>query len=207
MEKHGMSRKRARRSRARSATAGQKVTPTHHIRLTRVRVEIDPGRTWYVLRVPGRRETEVASELQSVGFETNRPVQQTYVRRGNRIFEIEARPVAGYVFAGAPGGVDGRSALWAYHAACLAPKPPVSLPDGSGGMVDIQPRSSRGQPFMNVQGPFCATELQRFADQVGPRATGALFEGRNLVLTFPAPVAKILEGERVLLAPPQDDAA
>jgi len=120
------------------------------------------------------------------------------------VVEVEARPLAGYVFAGAEKATDGRSALWAWYDAVMAKPAPVTLPDGKGGQVEVQERGWRDRPFHEVMGPFDAGQLQQFVEAIGPRVVGALFERRHLVLTFPARAAKILEDEVVLLTPPQD---
>jgi hypothetical protein len=77
-----------------------KATPVHFVRLRLPRVEIAPGRKWFVVRTLPRMDQRVAEELGGLGAETYVPVLvEERVRRGRRI-EHPQHPAAGYVFAG-----------------------------------------------------------------------------------------------------------
>jgi hypothetical protein len=77
-----------------------KATPVHFVRLRLPRVEIAPGRKWFVVRTLPRMDQRVAEELQALGAETYVPVLvEERVRRGRRV-EHPQHPAAGYVFAG-----------------------------------------------------------------------------------------------------------
>jgi hypothetical protein len=176
-----------------------KPTPPHVIRLTRIRVEIASDREWFVLRVPARREREIERGLQAAGFATYRPVEQAFHERQGGAIEIERRELPGYVFAGVPSPVDGRSALWGYADVASASLPPVRLLDDSGVEVGILSSGRRERPFSDVLGPFDPDGLQRFVDRVGTRAVAVLFAHDEPVMVFPAAVARITECEAVHL--------
>jgi hypothetical protein len=88
-----------------------KATPVHFVRLRLPRVEIAPGRRWFVVRTLPRMDQRVAEELQALGAETYVPVLvEERIRRGRRI-EHPQHPAAGYVFAGTTLAAEAASAL------------------------------------------------------------------------------------------------
>jgi hypothetical protein len=71
-----------------------KATPVHFVRLRLPRVEIAPGRKWFVVRTLPRMDQRVAEELQALGAETYVPVLvEERVRRGRRELSIRNTPL------------------------------------------------------------------------------------------------------------------
>jgi hypothetical protein len=101
----------ARQSRARRRNRRKlryqiaKLTPTYFVRLKLPRVEISPGRKWYIVRTMAHADRRVAEGIQSLGAEVYVPtLVEERVRRGKRV-EVPGLPAAGYVFAGTGEGL------------------------------------------------------------------------------------------------------
>jgi hypothetical protein len=111
-----------------------KATPVHFVRLRLPRVEIAPGRKWFVVRTLPRMDQRVAEELQALGAETYVPVLvEERVRRGRRI-EHPQHPAAGYVFAGTTLAADGASVLGHVDGA-------VEVLAADGGPSEVKPEA------------------------------------------------------------------
>jgi hypothetical protein len=174
-------------------------TPEHIVRLERVRVEIDPAKQWFVVKVPGRREREVERSLKAAGFATWRPVQQQFVERARGAVELERRELPGHVFAGVPGPQDGRQALGQWWSAQNAALPPVTFLDARTG-ISQEICGGAPEPLrMSVVGPFRTAELQAFADEVGSPAVAVLYVHGRPEFVFPAATARLAADEAAWL--------
>lgn len=91
--------KRNRRKERRSIDYKPALTPTHFVRLSRVRVVIDPARRWYVVPVKAYRRLERAGQAQGVA--TYEAVEAVRTVCRGRLREARRRPLAGYLFVGA----------------------------------------------------------------------------------------------------------
>ncbi|ACL58746.1 transcription termination/antitermination NusG family protein [Methylobacterium nodulans] len=191
-----MARKRNRR-RNRTKIFDAKVTPTHHVRLHRLRVVVDADRRWYVVRIDSNRERKISEGLEAAGFATCVPASSTLVERRGRIREVRHRAAPGYLFVGVDPGTDGRAALWAYHDCVMASRLPSVFQLEEGRIVQARQQGEADRPFYCVMGPFQPAQLQRFADKTGAEIVAVLYAGQQPVGQFPAAAACILEGQRL----------
>ncbi|ACL57453.1 transcription termination/antitermination NusG family protein [Methylobacterium nodulans] len=192
-----MARKRNRR-RNRTKIFDAKVTPTHHVRLHRLRVVVDGDRRWYVVRIDPTRERKIREGLETAGFATCVPASSAVIEHRGRYRETRRRAVPGYLFVGADRGMDGRAALWAYHDRVMASLPPrVFALEDEGRLVRVRQQGEAERPFYRVMGPFGPEQLQRFSDKVGAELVAVLYAGTEPVGQFPAAAARILEGQRL----------
>lgn len=178
------------------------VTPTHFIRLQRLKITVDPNRKWYVVRLGEQRERDVERDLRAAGFSTYRAIEQDFATRNGRTIATERRASPGYLFVGTGGAVDGRKQLWAHCHAITAKQPPVSFQDDSRGVVEFPNHIPPRRPFVRVMGPFDVSHLQRLVDRLEPPHVAVLWAGNEPVFTFPARAARIVENEVVYLAEP-----
>lgn len=162
-----------------------KPTPTHFIRLHRIKVIVDASRRWYVVRTESRREREVEADLRAAGFTTCLPLDVRQVARAGRAVEVYTRPAAGYVFVGFESPSCGREALWSYHDTRAADR-------------------WRERPFYRVMGPFQPHKLQRFVDRLKPPPVAVLYDGVEPVAVFPAGFSGLMDGEVAALCPVTD---
>lgn len=153
------------------------VTPTHFIRISRIKARIEPGLKWYVLRTAARRERDLEEGLLAAGIKVCRAAEIGLERRARRVHESEKRPAAGYVFAGFPQDTDGRHVLWSYHGTEMARQPPMAFQTKNGELT-IQPRSPDERPFTRVMGPFDGAGLQRFINSLAGRPLSEAREAR-----------------------------
>ncbi|ACL56975.1 transcription termination/antitermination NusG family protein [Methylobacterium nodulans] len=192
-----MARKRNRR-RNRTKIFDAKVTPTHHVRLHRLRVVIDADRRWYVVRIDGSRERKIREGLETAGFAICAPASSAVIEHRGRFREVRHRAVPGYLFVGVDRGTDGRAALWAYHDRIMASLlPSVFELEDEGRIVRARQQGEVERPFYRVMGPFGPEQLQRFSDKVGAELVAVLYAGKEPVGQFPAAAARILEGQRL----------
>lgn len=180
------------------------ITPTHFIRLTRLKITVDPNRRWYVVRLGDQREQDVERGLRAAGFSTYRAIERDLVARNGRTATVERRLIPGYLFVGVEKAEDGRALLWAHYEAVMARQPPmtVQLEIPHKRRVDLESHVPPRKPFVRVMGPFAVSHLQRFVDRLEPPHVAVLWAGGEPVFTFPAKAARIVEGEVVHLAEP-----
>lgn len=176
-----------------------KVTPTHHVRLAHLKVEVVKDRRWYVVRIDPRRESRVREGLDKAGFSTCSPAEVALTEddRGARV-QSRMRPLPGYLFAGVEAGQDGRALLWAYHDRIMTTPPPSWIRDVKTGEIyrDRQLGAER-RPFFAVLGPFSAAELGRFCAPYSEGMVAVLYEGDMPLAQFPAEAAGLWEGQRL----------
>ncbi|UHC14359.1 transcription termination/antitermination NusG family protein [Methylobacterium currus] len=196
-----MARKRNRRK-LRTQYSDAKVTPTHFVRLERLRVIVDADRSWYVIRIDGSREKKVRKGLEAEGFAVCAPAHTSIVERAGRFRELRQRAAPGYLFVGVTHGVDGRAALWAHHDRVMANLPPtlVALRD-EGRLVEVRQHGEPERPFYRVMGPFGRDQLQRFSDRVGAELVAVLYAGKEPIGQFQAGAAGISERETLGFCP------
>jgi len=194
-----MAKKNRRKKHTRHRLETPKVTPTHFIRLERLKVVIDESRKWYVVRVNSQAEAKVQQGLEQAGFVTYRPVEPDLVRRRGRVYEVGKRPAAGYLFVGVDPGKCGHQELWAYHDRVVAGDQPFTARDEEGREVVYDARMVRDRPFYRVMGPFSVKQLQRFADKLRGNLVAALWYKGEVLGHFPAIHSGLVEGEKLLL--------
>lgn len=165
-----------------------KVTPTHHVRLQRLRVVVEHTRAWYVVRIDPKRERKVRDGLEGAGFLTCSPAEVTLVEKRGVAVEQRARPMPGYLFVGLEPGQDLRGQLWNHHDRVMSDR-------------------WAERPFFAIMGPFKPPELQDFVDKMGPEPVAVLYAGEEPIGTFPAAAARILEGQRLDFTSVDDVAA
>lgn len=192
-----MSRNRRKKHRQRLETP--KVTPTHFIRLERLKVSIDERLKWYVVRVNAKAEAKVQKDLEEAGFTTYRPVDPDMVRRRGRVYEIGKRPAAGYLFVGIEPEKCGHEELWAYHDKVVAGDQPFTVIDQEGREVVFDARMVQDRPFYRLMGPFSVKQLQRFADKLRGNLVAVLWYQGEVLGHFPAIHSGLVEGEKLLL--------
>ncbi|KFG68689.1 transcription termination/antitermination NusG family protein [Microvirga sp. BSC39] len=195
-----MAKKNRRKRHNRQRLETPKVTPTHFVRLERLKVVIDENLRWYVVRVDAKREGKVKQGLEAAGFATYQPVDVRGMGRAKgKTFEIKQRPAAGYLFVGLHKDRCGHEDLWAYHDRAVAADKPFTIIDQQGQEVVYDAGTLRERPFYRVMGPFGSKQLQRFADKISGPLVAALWSGDGIQETFPATVFDIVEGETLLL--------
>ncbi|NBJ13323.1 transcription termination/antitermination NusG family protein [Microvirga arsenatis] len=188
-----------RRKKHRRYLETPKVTPSHFIRLERLKVVIDESRKWYVVRVNAKTEVKVQRGLEQAGFTTYRPVDTDMVRRRGRVYEVGKRPAAGYLFVGVTPDKCGHEELWAYHDRIVAGDQPFTVIDQEGRELVCDARMVQERPFYRVMGPFGVKQLQRFADRIRPPLVAALWYKGEVLGHFPAIHSGLVEGEKLLL--------
>lgn len=109
-----------------------KATPVHFVRLRLPRVEIAPGRKWFVVRTRPRMDERVSEELKALGAETYVPLLVEKRVRRNRRVEYPQHPAAGYVFAGTTLTAETVSALGHVDGA-------VEVLSGADGPLEVEP--------------------------------------------------------------------
>src|SRR5215211_4849183 len=149
----------------------QLMTPTHFLRISRVRTRIAPGLQWCALRTQDEGALERA--LQDAGFTALRAVEVGLSRDSGRIRENEKRPAAGYVFAGFGKAVNAIEALWAWQEREMVKRPPAAF-QIENRTIEVQDRSAARRPFYDILGPFDGVGLQRFLNRLGGRPYAVL---------------------------------
>jgi hypothetical protein len=194
-----MAKKNRRKKHHRQRIETPKVTPTHFIRLERVKVSIDESRKWYVVRVNAKTEAKVQKGLEAAGFTTYRPIDADMVIRKGKAYEIGRRPAAGYLFVGVDPQKCGHEELWAYHDKVVAGDEPFTAIDDEGREVIYDVRMVQERPFYKVMGPFKSKQLSRFADRIRPGLMAVFWHQGEVLGHFPAKYSGLVEGERLLL--------
>jgi hypothetical protein len=195
-----MAKSKNRRKKHRQGLSTPKVTPTHFVRLERLKISIDEDLKWYVVRVDVKRESKVKEGLEQAGCATYHPVDvKGMVRQKRKTVEIRQRPAAGYLFVGLAKNKCGHEELWAYHDRAVAADKPFTIIDQNGAEIVYDAGTLRERPFYRVMGPFGSKQLQRFANKINGPLVAALWSGDDILETFPAAVFDIVEGETLLL--------
>lgn len=194
-----MAKKNRRKKHQRQRIETPKATPTHFIRLERIKVSIDESRRWYVVRVNAKAEAKVQKGLEQAGFTTYRPVDTDLVRRGNRVYEVGHKPAAGYLFVGVDPDKCGHEELWAYHDKVVTGDQPFTVIDADGREVIYDARMVQERPFYRVMGPFKTKQLTRFAEKISGTLVAVLWHRGEVIGHFPAVHAGLVEGEKLLL--------
>lgn len=158
------------------------VTPTHFLRIARVKARIDADLRWYA--IPTYKDRELVRGLSEAGIAVYRDAEVELSRKRGSVKQIERRPMAGYVFAGFPEGVDGRLALWAVQDAA-------------------KQRTASDRLFSRIMGPFDAEELVRVICRLRGIPYAVLWDQNGPVDVFVARAAGIVEREHVGLAKPE----
>lgn len=193
-----MSRKRNRRKhREKARYSDAKVTPTHFIRLERLRVIIDADRSWYVIRIDGRQEKKVRRGLEAAGFAVCSPAHTSVVERAGRFRELRQRAAPGYLFVGVERGIEGRTALWAYHDRTMANLPLVKIENKDDHrMIYARCRGDEERPFYAVMGPVEHGDIQKFVECVGDELVAIIFDGFDAIAHFPLLLPTFLKGSK-----------
>lgn len=183
-----------------------KLTPTHFVRLERLRVEVPTDLRWYVVRIDPKRERKVREGLEAAGFRTCSPAEVEVVGKKASTMELRHHAAPGSLFVGVERKIDpatekevcGREMLWGYHHRFMAtPKRAEIVNDLTGEVHTARVLGETERPFYDVMGPFRGEELQGFSDRVGKDLVAVLYAGGEPICTFAAGAARIFEGQRM----------
>lgn len=194
------SKQKKNRRQTRQGRFEPKVTPTHFIRIERIRVEIDATRKWYIVRTAPGRERKVKLDLERAGFTTFMAVNSAMEIRRGKAVEVQRRPAAGYLFVGIDPAECGRELLWQYHDDVIGAATAVTFTSNTGATATYESRTAKERPFYRVFGPFGVSSLQRFVDRLDPTPVAVLWHGETPLLTFPAQASGLVEGEMLGVA-------
>ncbi|SFF77004.1 transcription termination/antitermination NusG family protein [Methylobacterium sp. yr596] len=201
------------RRRTRSATKlkreklyDAKLTPSHFVRLERLRVEVPTDLRWYVVRIDPKREKKVREGLEAAGFATCSPAEVEVIGKKASTLELRQHAAPGSLFVGVKRRedpttgkeVDGKQLLWGYHHRFMAtPDRQEFVNDRTGEVYSSRVLGETERPFYDVLGPLKAQDLQGFSDRVGKDLVAVLYAGGEPICTFPAGAARIFEGQRM----------
>ncbi len=183
-----------------------KLTPTHFVRLERLRVEVPTDLRWYVVRIDPKREKKVREGLEAAGFATCSPAEVEVVGKKASTLELRQHAAPGSLFVGVERRINpetqkevcGREILWGYHSRFMAtPDRMEFINDRTGEIYSARVLGETERPFYDVLGPLKAEDLQGFADRVGRDLVAVLYAGGEPVCKFAAGAARIFEGQRM----------